>query len=540
MSAARTDDPARPTTARPPLRSSALYLVPGIAVILALAAAVALFARAEGQRLVDEMAATSFALTSVLADHSDRLFESADLIRLQVQDIVGVDDPIVADRARHTQLARLVEAVPHVTSIWVGDAEGTAVLTSREYPTPTLSAADRRYFTAVRDKPDALFTGTLSDNRYVDEVLINTSRRLSRADGSFRGFIQVAINPINLRRTFAHVQLPYQTALWLFNADGEPLLREPYLPSDALPTSVPRGVDIASLSGTGMFSAVSGVDGTERRFFYTQAPEYGAYVLIVLHEDELRALWRERALPIVGIGGLLVVALAAILAFVHRERTSGLRWAVAGRTATRLQAVQQACGAAQPGVVVADAADTAALDRLAAQAHVVLSTAGPFARHGSELVAACVRHGTHYVDITGETPWVRDMIDRHHEAAARQGTRIVPGCGFDSVPSDLGAWLVAQALWRRHGERCTSVKACFSLRGGLNGGTFASLVNMLETGRSRELADPFLLNPPGTAPADPLPHADPRHCTTTPTSRPGSAPSSWAPSIPAWCAVPWR
>jgi short subunit dehydrogenase-like uncharacterized protein len=140
----------------------------------------------------------------------------------------------------------------------------------------------------------------------------------------------------------------------------------------------------------------------------------------------------------------------------------------------------------------------------------VLSTAGPFARHGSELVAACVRHGTHYVDITGETPWVRDMIDRHHEAAARQGTRIVPGCGFDSVPSDLGAWLVAQALWRRHGERCTSVKACFSLRGGLNGGTFASLLNMLETGRSRELADPFLLNPPGTAPADSAPHADPR------------------------------
>ncbi|HSM22707.1 MAG TPA: saccharopine dehydrogenase NADP-binding domain-containing protein [Rubrivivax sp.] len=192
------------------------------------------------------------------------------------------------------------------------------------------------------------------------------------------------------------------------------------------------------------------------------------------------------------------------------QRSGGLRWAVAGRSAARLQAVQQACGAARPGVVVADAADTAALDRLAAQARVVLSTAGPFARHGSELVAACVRHGTHYVDITGETPWVRDIIDRHHEAAARQGTRIVPGCGFDSVPSDLGAWLVAQALWRRHGERCTSVKACFSLRGGLNGGTFASLVNMLETGRSRELADPFLLNPPGTAPADLSPHADPR------------------------------
>ncbi len=191
------------------------------------------------------------------------------------------------------------------------------------------------------------------------------------------------------------------------------------------------------------------------------------------------------------------------------QRAGGLRWAVAGRTAARLQAVRQACGASQAGVVVADAADATALDALAAQTRVVLSTAGPFARYGSELVAACVRHGTHYVDITGETPWVREMIGRHHDAAARRGTRIVPGCGFDSVPSDLGVWLVAQALQRRHGERCVSVKACFSLRGGLNGGTFASLVNMLDTGRRKELADPFLLNPPGTVPDDVSPHADP-------------------------------
>ncbi len=187
----------------------------------------------------------------------------------------------------------------------------------------------------------------------------------------------------------------------------------------------------------------------------------------------------------------------------------GLRWALGGRCAARLQAVRQDCGVASAGILVADAADAGALDALAAQAQVVLSTAGPFARHGSELVAACVRHGTHYVDITGETPWVREMIDRHHDAAARRGTRIVPGCGFDSVPSDLGAWLVATALQCRHGERCVRVKACHSLRGGLNGGTFASLVHMLETGRSKELADPFLLNPRGSVPAQASAHADP-------------------------------
>lgn len=197
----------------------------------------------------------------------------------------------------------------------------------------------------------------------------------------------------------------------------------------------------------------------------------------------------------------------------HAARHAGsLRWALGGRDAARLEAVRDAAGpgAAKAGIVVADAQDTAALRRLARKARVVLSTAGPFALYGSALVAACVEQGTHYVDITGETPWVRGLIERHHADAAAAGVRIIPGCGFDSVPSDLGAWRVADALWRQHREPCVSVKAVFSLRGGLNGGTFASLMQVLESGQQDLVADPFLLNPPGTAPADVQAHADPR------------------------------
>lgn len=188
---------------------------------------------------------------------------------------------------------------------------------------------------------------------------------------------------------------------------------------------------------------------------------------------------------------------------------AGLQWALAGRSAAKLEALRAALGSAAPGVLVADADDAAALDDLASQTRIVLGTAGPFARFGSELVAACMRQRTHYVDITGETPWVRRMIDLHHDAAARNGTRIVPGCGFDSVPSDLGAWLLAQQLHRQHGEACSSVKACFSIRGGLNGGTAASMFNALDAGDGALIDDPFLLNPAGTAPADPSSHRDP-------------------------------
>jgi short subunit dehydrogenase-like uncharacterized protein len=69
--------------------------------------------------------------------------------------------------------------------------------------------------------------------------------------------------------------------------------------------------------------------------------------------------------------------------------------------------------------------------------------------------------------------------------------------------------MVAEAIRRQHGEQCVSVKACHSMRGGLNGGTLASALNLMEAGQDRLLADLFLLNPPGTAPRNPAEHADP-------------------------------
>jgi short subunit dehydrogenase-like uncharacterized protein len=188
-----------------------------------------------------------------------------------------------------------------------------------------------------------------------------------------------------------------------------------------------------------------------------------------------------------------------------------LRWALAGRNEAKLREARDAAGAgaAKAGIIIADAADDDALAALASQTKVVASTAGPFALYGSALVAACVDRGTHYCDITGETPWVRAMIDRHHEQAAEQGTRIVPCCGFDSVPSDIGALLIATEVRRASGQACVRIKACHSIRGGLNGGTLASLLNIAEAGALDQLADPFLLNPPGSLPADRAAHADP-------------------------------
>jgi len=219
---------------------------------------------------------------------------------------------------------------------------------------------------------------------------------------------------------------------------------------------------------------------------------------------------RKFDLVLYGATGFVGRQTVAYVAAYRRNHAPGLRWALAGRSRDKLEQVRRAAGrgALEAAIVVADAHDGPALAALARNAHVVLSTAGPFDLFGGPLVAACVAQGTHYVDITGETPWVRGLIDQHHDKAAVDGTRIIPLCGFDSVPSDIGAWMLMQAMQERHGVPCVDIKAAFRMRGGLNGGTLASALNAIGGEKARLLADPFVLNPQ-PAGLDRQAHADP-------------------------------
>jgi len=92
-----------------------------------------------------------------------------------------------------------------------------------------------------------------------------------------------------------------------------------------------------------------------------------------------------------------------------------------------------------------DSTDPASLERMTAAATVVISAAGPFNQFGMPLIDACVKTGTHYVDITGEPLFVERTLLNHHAEATKKGITIVNCCGFDCVPSDLS---VAEILKR--------------------------------------------------------------------------------------------
>ena len=182
------------------------------------------------------------------------------------------------------------------------------------------------------------------------------------------------------------------------------------------------------------------------------------------------------------------------------------RWAIAGRNRDKLAAL----GHDVP-ILVADALDPNAVAKIARATKVVCTTAGPFAKYGSELVAACAEAGTHYCDLTGEVQWMRRMIDAHHARARETGARIVHSCGFDSIPSDLGTWALQQEFHERFGRYASAVTALFGeSSGGFSGGTVASAMQTsseaaVDRDVRRILANPYALDPDPQGPRPPAP-----------------------------------
>ena len=219
----------------------------------------------------------------------------------------------------------------------------------------------------------------------------------------------------------------------------------------------------------------------------------------------------DRRLDLVVFGATSFVGQILCRHLVDRHGTSGsLRWAIAGRSASKLDQVARDTGADVERIVV-DAADAAGLMALAESTRAVVSTVGPYALYGSPLVAAVAASGTDYCDLTGEPQWMRRMIDAHATAAETSGARIVHAAGFDSIPSDLGVWFTQQRAQEALGQPCTRIDMRVeTMKGGASGGTIASMLNLLEEAAAdpalrKQLADPYVLAPPDhrTGPSQP-------------------------------------
>jgi short subunit dehydrogenase-like uncharacterized protein len=171
-----------------------------------------------------------------------------------------------------------------------------------------------------------------------------------------------------------------------------------------------------------------------------------------------------------------------------RDNYPEINWAIAGRDNQKLNDLKDSLNL-NCDIYVASGHDKESIDNFVTKTRVVLSTAGPFARYSNLVVKSCVENKTHYTDITGENHWVKDLIDEHHEKASEEGTRIIPSCGYDSIPSDMGVFYSVQQM----GKPVKKVTVYHSGQGGVSGGTTETMFTIGPL--PKEKRDPFLLNP---------------------------------------------
>ena len=209
---------------------------------------------------------------------------------------------------------------------------------------------------------------------------------------------------------------------------------------------------------------------------------------------------RDLSVVVFGATGVTGRRVAAYLA--ERAGEVGAKWAVAGRDPAKLGRVLGELGVTAPETIVADVDDPASLAAMAARSRVVLDLVGPYTLCGEPVVEACVAGGAHYVDLTGEMPFVRRTIDAFHERAAAAGVKVVQTCGFEALPPDLAVLLAAETARERWGEELAEADLDVATRQPsgrlgpadlISGGTFQSMAEALAAEGAEEQADPAVL-----------------------------------------------
>ena len=211
-------------------------------------------------------------------------------------------------------------------------------------------------------------------------------------------------------------------------------------------------------------------------------------------------------LVIMGATGFTGKLVIEYLIKSYGVRNEYFTWAIAGRNSIKLKELKSSFKdldhySSDIPIIVVDSLDSKSLDTMTSSCRLVISTVGPYMRFGIPLVESCVKNATHYCDLTGEVPFIRQSIDLFHSRAKENNCRIIHSCGFDSIPSDIGVLLLQETSIKRNKQPCDEVNLYVkSIKGGLSGGTVASMINIskykpADPIEKKIFRGPFTLNP---------------------------------------------
>ena len=179
-------------------------------------------------------------------------------------------------------------------------------------------------------------------------------------------------------------------------------------------------------------------------------------------------------------------------------KRTNLKWALGGRNELKIKSLISSLNLKNIPYLIADSSNKNSLLKMTKTTKTICSAVGPYAKYGSLLVEACIESKTNYCDITGETHWIREIIDKYHTKAIKNKVKIVNACGFDSIPSDLGVFFAQNKIKEVTGKYASKIcMRVISMKGGVSGGTIYSFLNILEESRKNKNIRKIIKNPHG-------------------------------------------
>ncbi|GAQ06088.1 hypothetical protein ALT_3409 [Aspergillus lentulus] len=201
---------------------------------------------------------------------------------------------------------------------------------------------------------------------------------------------------------------------------------------------------------------------------------------------------------------------------IVKNLPTNLKWALAGRSVQKIEDIAKELRTLNPDrtapEILAVQLNRKELDPLVQRTNVIINCVGPYHLYSTPVVEACANHGTHYVDATGETPWVREIIQKYHDVAKSNGAIIIPSVGVESAPADILAWSVVKRV--RENLSCDTREVTGAIEemksSGPSGGTLNTVLTIFDSLSFSDIlksTDPFALAasaPPKNVPSEPL------------------------------------
>ncbi len=251
----------------------------------------------------------------VVQEHTLKAFQTIERTIAETNEILRDLSPeqIRAEEERlQRRIRRTQETLPQIEAIWVFDRAGHPLVSSTIFPVPRdLDNSDRDYFKAQVGGSGGTFIGNMITSRVGNVRFFVVSQARPGPDGAFNGIVAISVRPEHFRDFYARISRGIADSFGLIRHDGEFLARYPSRGNESMRLNASSGFlqAIREHPSAGLFTAVSQIDGVERRIGYRRVPGYPIYVQVGV---ETAAIWRElwatmRGLLAFGIPATLIL-----------------------------------------------------------------------------------------------------------------------------------------------------------------------------------------------------------------------------------------